>query len=194
MKRRWFIRTLAAAVVILAVMVIAQRRELAAAAFARIEKRCHLLEINAAARATGFDPKFLAAMVYVESRFKPEAVSASGAVGLMQLMPATAREVAARHRLPYTDSELLSPGVNTLLGALYLRELFTRFSDTDVVVAAYNAGPGTVRTWLDSAAADSGVVAGFSVDETRQYVVAVNQSYARLCRCARLLELAGRWQ
>lgn len=155
------------------------RRDAARLVAGYCERHYYVKEIAAAGRRTGIDPGFLAAMVYVESRFDPEAVSASGAVGLMQLMPGTAREVAAKHRVRFSDTALRDPATNLLLGALYFKDLSRHFRDTDLAMAAYNAGPRSVREWLADSA-DTDVAASFNVAETRRYVVAVNGTYGRV--------------
>ena len=77
-----------------------------------------------------------AAVAYEESRMDPAARSEAGATGLLQLMPATAREL----RLDSDD-----PAVNVLAGARYLRQLLGRFGSVDLALAAYNAGPTAVE-------------------------------------------------
>lgn len=125
------------------------------------------------------------AVAYVESRFKPGAVSPSGAVGVMQLMPATAFEVAKRHRVAIKDTEqLLDPGVNIVLGSLYMRELLDRFEDTRLAIAGYNGGPAAVAEWMKSAEKPLRIET-FPKEETRRYVISVEQTYARVCRFSR---------
>lgn len=80
-----------------------------------------------------------------ESRFTPAVQSPAGAVGLLQLMPATAAELAGR---PLTTSDLQDPKRNARLGALYLRHLLDHWQgDPLAAVASYNAGPGAVEGW-----------------------------------------------
>lgn len=88
------------------------------------------------------DPALLSAIVHAESRYRMDAVSPKGALGLMQVMPDTARSLGvAQPRLLLTDAEL---AVET--GARYLKQLQDRFgNDVTLVVAAYNAGPGAVE-------------------------------------------------
>jgi soluble lytic murein transglycosylase-like protein len=96
--------------------------------------------IHATALEFGHDPDLLRAIVKVESGFNTKAVSPKGAMGLMQLMPATAR------RFGVADSAaLFSPGINLQAGArylAYLRQLFPR--NLELAIAAYNAGEGAV--------------------------------------------------
>jgi soluble lytic murein transglycosylase-like protein len=90
---------------------------------------------NAAAK-TGVPLQLLVATAYEESRMNPHAQSGAGARGLLQLMPATAREL----RLVGDD-----PGANVLAGARYLRKMLDRFGNVELALAAYNAGPGAVQ-------------------------------------------------
>ncbi len=93
--------------------------------------------LTAAARATGLDPALLRAVALVESGGNPRAVSPAGALGLMQLMPSTARALGVSD--PFNAFE------NALAGARFLRELLGRYGgNIDLALAAYNAGPGAV--------------------------------------------------
>lgn len=85
-----------------------------------------------------------------ESSFEPTVVSPAGARGLMQLMPATARETARRHSVPYRgESDLNDPALNIRLGSHYYRQMLDRFGNNRILAtAAYNAGPRRVDGWL----------------------------------------------
>jgi len=85
-----------------------------------------------------------------ESRFDPQAKSHVGALGLMQLMPATALRVARRIEAPYSKQRLIrEPAYNLKLGAHYIQQLLQRYSGSPVLaLAAYNAGPVSVNRWL----------------------------------------------
>lgn len=89
-----------------------------------------------AAATTGIPLQLLVATAYQESRMDPQAQSGTGARGLLQLMPATAREL----RLAGDD-----PRANVLAGARYLRQMLDRFGNVELALAAYNAGPGAVE-------------------------------------------------
>jgi soluble lytic murein transglycosylase len=99
------------------------------------------------ARATGLDPALVKGVIRAESAGNPWAVSRSGARGLMQLMPATAREVAQKHDVRYRGpDDLFDPDTNVRLGTLYLAWLRKYFrNDPWLYIAAYNAGPGAVE-------------------------------------------------
>ena len=121
----------------------------------------------------------LYAITRQESAFDREAVSRVGARGLMQLMPATANEIADKMKLPFSTERLTADGIyNVLLGRAYLETLIEDFGGSyALAIAGYNAGPGRVRQWLR----DYGDPRGGSIDmvdwiesiplsETRNYV------------------------
>jgi soluble lytic murein transglycosylase len=117
-----------------------------------------------------------------ESALDPAVVSQAGAVGLTQLMPATAAEVAKRLRIgPITPTTLVDPAINIRIGAAYLGELLARYGrQPALALAAYNAGGGAVGRWLE---ARGGLeldefVEEIPIDETRGYVKRVLRSFA----------------
>ncbi len=98
------------------------------------------------------EPALVHSLIRQESTFNENAVSPAGARGLMQLMPATAKQVAGQLGMQHTNSRLTSdPTYNIALGSAYMRELVDRFNGSYVLaIAAYNAGPGRVREWLQT--------------------------------------------
>ncbi len=93
----------------------------------------------------GYDPLFVQAMIEVESTCRPTARSPAGAIGLIQLIPSTARDVARRSGMRWEGTEgLLRPEVSVQIGLKYLAELEDQFSDPRLAVAAFNLGPGRV--------------------------------------------------
>jgi hypothetical protein len=94
------------------------------------------------------DPALLNGMIWVESRFDPKAKSPAGARGLMQLMPSTAAYLAKR--MGESSARAYDPEFNVRAGALYLAEMKKKFGDEQLAVAAYHAGPGNVKKWVDS--------------------------------------------
>ena len=109
-----------------------------------------------------------------ESAFMADARSHVGATGLMQLMPATAKETAKRFNIPLASpQQVLNPTTNIQLGTAYLSQIYGQFNGNRVLAsAAYNAGPGRVRQWLRNAEHLSFDVwvENIPFDETRQYV------------------------
>ena len=102
--------------------------------------------VDAAAKQYGVEANFVWAIMRQESAYNPEARSYVGAAGLMQLMPATAREEAKRAGLSRYD--LYNPSDNIKLGTSHLGWLGRNFARPEYVMAAYNAGSGNTRKWL----------------------------------------------
>ncbi len=100
------------------------------------------------AAANGLDPFLVTAIIKVESGFQSDALSARGAVGLMQLMPQTGQWVAAKRGETYSAALLLDPETNIRFGTWYLAHLNREFDDAVVALAAYNGGRGNVKKWL----------------------------------------------
>ena len=138
------------------------------------------------ARAAGLPPDLLQGLMREESALDPLALSPVGALGLTQLMPATARAVARVLRVRgFKVQDLVTPDLNIRLGATYLGQLVKQLKNPALAVAAYNCGPGCVSGWLRAAEAKGpaaleldAFVEQIPVDETRQYVKRVLRSYA----------------
>ncbi len=122
------------------------------------------------------DPFLLAALIRQESGFNPRARSPAGALGLMQLMPATARGLQRR----VSRRQLLSPKTNIRLGVKYFQGLLTRFdNDAELALAAYNAGPHNVQEWLRRYPTDNRMLFFDLIPfrETRNYVALIARNY-----------------
>jgi soluble lytic murein transglycosylase len=127
-------------------------------------------ELTAAGEEAAVPATLLAAVAKQESRFSPTVRSPVGAVGLLQLMPATAEELMGR---PLAAEELEDPALNASLGARYLRGLLQRWQGNGLLaVASYNAGPNAVAGWIDARLADAPElwVEAIPFPETRLYV------------------------
>jgi soluble lytic murein transglycosylase len=110
------------------------------------------------------DPAVLAAVIYRESKFQANAKSSSGAIGLMQLLPDTAKGIALHTGgSQFEVSDLWDPEINVRYGAFYLRRLLNKYGDVKLALAAYNAGQANVDEWLANGD-------GIAFPETRQYV------------------------
>ena len=96
------------------------------------------------------DLSWIYGLIRAESVFRPNAVSHAGAIGLMQLMPATGRDVAARLGLTLDDAgDLLDPPTNLIIGSSYMRDMLRQFDGSEpLATAAYNAGAARVTDWL----------------------------------------------
>ncbi|MFI8740336.1 transglycosylase SLT domain-containing protein [Stutzerimonas zhaodongensis] len=134
----------------------------------------HRSSLVNAAKAREIHPSWVFAITRQESAFMADARSHVGATGLMQLMPATAKETAKRFGIPLSSpQQVLNPNVNIQLGAAYLSQIYGQFNGNRVLAsAAYNAGPGRVRQWLKNAdhLPFDVWVENIPFDETRQYV------------------------
>ena len=122
------------------------------------------------ARNHDLDPALLAAVVYAESRFDPNAESAAGAVGLMQLLPETARGIALRTGgTRFVAADLRDPEINVRYGSWYIDHLRAHYDgDVRLALAAYHAGQGNVDRWRQEGA-------GIAFTETRAYVQQVEE-------------------
>jgi soluble lytic murein transglycosylase len=131
--------------------------------------RAYPAEVRQSAGKSDVDPALVWAVMKQESAFDPGAVSSAGAMGLMQLMPATARDEAERLGLGAADS--WSPATNILLGAAHLGRHLKAFTQVEKALAAYNAGGGSVRRWSENG---SGIIEEWVEDipypETNDYV------------------------
>lgn len=127
----------------------------------------------------GVDPRLVCAIIKCESDWNENARSAMGAVGLMQLMPDTSAELAANgvvDRWAYDPSYLTDPATNIEYGCAYLAQLDAQLESTDEVIAAYNAGPGSVQEWLSGGGVITEVI---GYPETALYLMRVNEAYTR---------------
>jgi soluble lytic murein transglycosylase-like protein len=132
-------------------------------------KRCPLparfrAAFEFASNKSGVPLSLLAAVAQEESNFQPNAVSHAGALGLLQVLPSTARELSI---------DLNSPSANVLAGARYLRRMLDRFDSPELALAAYNAGPTAVER-----------AGGPPSEETRTYVDEVVQRWQKLVGCS----------
>jgi soluble lytic murein transglycosylase len=137
--------------------------------------------IEAEAEAFGLDPYLLAAVIRQESWFSAGARSRAGAVGYMQLMPATARGVAARLRAPWSDAMLRVPDANVHLGSAHLAGLLARYAGDDTAaIASYNAGGRPVDRWRRGIPRGDhdALVERISYPETVDYVRSVLRNHA----------------
>jgi soluble lytic murein transglycosylase-like protein len=117
--------------------------------------------IEEASRVYGIPVAFIKAVIKVESNFNPRAVSYAGAMGLMQLMPGTARQMGVE--------DVFDPRQNILGGTRYLRRLSDRFNgDINLVLSGYHAGPGNVEKF-----------GGIPFEATQRYVRNVYSWYLK---------------
>lgn len=118
-------------------------------------------EVTYAAEQTGLDEELIRAVIWTESKYRADAVSPSGATGLMQMLPSTRREVSENCGVTADGS----PRSEILLGSLYLREMLLRTGSERDALMAYNAGYANVAKWQSGG--------GEPFKETADYVVRV---------------------
>lgn len=139
-----------------------------------------LVEREAARR--GLDPLLVWSVMREESRFSPAVESPVGALGLLQIMPATGQMLARRHGVLYTGAhDLKDPEVNITLGVAYIADLLQQYDGRlHFAIAAYNAGPNAVDRWRAGGVDDIDAWAeDIPYAETRNYVRKVLRSYIR---------------
>ncbi|TAN05888.1 MAG: lytic murein transglycosylase [Rhodanobacteraceae bacterium] len=133
--------------------------------------------VVAAARNAGINPAWAFAIIRAETAWQTDAQSGADARGLMQLLPGTASLVARRSGLAYAGADsLYDPAVNIPLGTQYLASLAARFNGSPwLATAAYNAGPGNARRWVDArgSLAPEAFILTIPFNETRDYVTRV---------------------
>lgn len=126
----------------------------------------------------GLEKSYVLALMRQESEFFADAMSGSGAIGLMQLLPSTAKEVARKIGMKFSVQRLFDPDYNSRLGSNYLGRMVNSFDGSYVLAtASYNAGPGRVRQWTNSFGypkksirAIVNWIEGIPLSETRNYV------------------------
>lgn len=140
--------------------------------FTRRYPVAHQEPLAAAARQWHVDEALLFGIIRQESRFNAAARSRAGAVGLMQLMPATARWVARQIPVqPYRPALLAQPEINVTMGAYYFHRVLADLRDPVLATAGYNAGPGRAKRWRGAKPLEGAIyVESIPFDETRDYV------------------------
>ena len=140
--------------------------------------------IRGHARNYDLDAALIAAVIYQESKFEADARSDAGAIGLMQLQPATAEGIAVRTGgSRFRVEDLYDPEINVRYGSWYLRHLLDKYDDESLALAAYNAGQRNVDEWREQGR-------GIAFAETRSYVRRVAELKA-VYRRAYTSELGG---
>src|SRR5262249_17380508 len=163
-------------------MLPAEVRGLPATFWTMLYPRAFWTEVLEQSTRLRLNPYLVLSMMRQESAFDPTAVSPADARGLMQLLPATAQEVASRVTADQVSMEQLhTPAVNIALGTRYLADLLTRYQGNVVLaLAAYNAGPGHVTRWLAQwpTLPMEEWIEHIPFDETRAYVKLVLRNLA----------------
>ncbi len=143
----------------------------------------HREALAAAAKQNELDETLVYSIIRQESRFNADARSHAGAIGLMQLMPSTAKWVARQIDVkPFKPDMLLEPGTNLQMGTYYLKRVLNDLGHPILATAAYNAGPGRARRWRDERPLEGAIYTEtIPFNETRDYVkkVFTNEWYYR---------------
>ncbi len=126
------------------------------------------------------DPFLVMAVIRTESSFRHNAVSKKNARGLMQITEGTGKWGADKLGVDgYTAEKLFEPELNIHIGCWYLSTLYSEFGDTELVLAAYNAGSGNVSKWLGDSemSLDGETLDKIPFKETENYIKKVKNSY-----------------
>jgi soluble lytic murein transglycosylase len=141
-------------------------------------------QIKAAAKKYDVDPLLVKAIVWRESRFKPDIRGRAGEIGLMQIQEIAAQEWADAEHIPTFDHQhCFDPGTNTMAGTFYLGKLLKRYRQTDnpipFALADYNAGRGNLLKWNKGTASTNSEVfiAQIGFPTTKHYVKSVMRRY-----------------
>lgn len=137
-------------------------------------------EVTTFSKEYNVDPLLIWAVMRTESTYRADVLSHSGAIGLMQIMPATGQDIAGRLKVTVTDEDLKKPEVNVRFGAYYIGAMIRQFEgDWDRALAAYNGGPGNVRKWsrdpFVKKQEDFPTVIPY--EESREYITKVMDAY-----------------
>jgi soluble lytic murein transglycosylase len=136
-------------------------------------------EIADSAARHRVNPYLVAAVINAESSWGAEQVSGAGAIGLMQVMPQTARDLAASKRVDkkkFPPDQLRDPATNIEYGTAYLRYLVDRYHEIEMALAAYNAGLTRVDQWAKK---NKDIRQSIECPETKQYVLKVMRGKER---------------
>lgn len=141
-----------------------------------IEKKSHPIEyleiVEKQADARSVPKELILAVIKTESKYRSDAISSAGAVGLMQITPETFKWLCEKNEDKANDPNLLyTPEINITYGVYYLDMLYSEFGSWESALAAYNAGPTRVREWIKNPDYSSdGVLTYIPYKETREYV------------------------
>ncbi len=137
-------------------------------------------EILSASAKHNVEPALVKAVIWRESKFNPNAIGKKGEIGLMQIMPTTARDWAEAQKLGlFAFSDLFNPEKNVVCGTWYLRKLLSRYQNTDdpipYALADYNAGRGNVLKWIQGPATTNSLqfIEQIKFPSTKNYVLSI---------------------
>lgn len=137
-------------------------------------------EVSRHSTSYNVDQAMVYSIIRAESTFNPLAISPAGAIGLMQLMPATAQMLASDLKIDgFTTQMLYDPEINIRLGVSYYDRLLKKFQNTYTALAAYNAGEGNVTAWLNNPqySSDGKTFKIIPYKETSDYIKKIKKNY-----------------
>lgn len=125
------------------------------------------------------DEYLIYAIIKAESNFEPNAESHRGAKGLMQLMYSTAEDISKRIGIELNEDNILEPDININLGTKYISMLIQKYNNTNLALAAYNAGSGNVDGWIEKGTlkSDGSDIENVPFTETNNYVRKILRDY-----------------
>lgn len=135
------------------------------------------------AQSYNVDENLVYAVIKAESNFNPNAKSSKDAIGLMQLVESTAKDISKKVDIQLNDNklkeQLLEPNININLGTKYLAILIEKYQNVEVAVTAYNAGIGTVDNWIEKGIikSDGSDIENIPYKETNNYVRKILRDY-----------------
>lgn len=137
--------------------------------------------VSKEASANSIDPALVYSVIKTESNFNQNAKSKAGAVGLMQLTPDTFKwlQTKLKPEKEYTENDLYEPSINIKYGCKFLSILIQKYNNRRTALCAYNAGMGTVNSWLKdtSISSDGKSLTNIPYKETRNYALSVENNY-----------------
>ena len=131
------------------------------------------------AKENEIEKELIYAMIKAESNFKETAKSNKSAIGLMQIIESTAKEVAEELEIEITKEDLNNPEINIKIGTKYIANLIKKYNNLELAIAAYNAGIGNVNTWIDEGIINrNGTnIENIPFKETNNYVRKILRNY-----------------
>lgn len=136
-------------------------------------------EVSKYAKEYNVDEELIYAIIKAESNFNENVKSNKGAIGLMQLMYDTAKDVAKKIGITIEENTLYKPDININLGTKYISILLEKYGCLELALAAYNAGSGNVDTWINNGTLkkDGSNIENVPYKETNNYVRKILRDY-----------------
>lgn len=137
----------------------------------------YVAEIKQYSIEKNLSPHLIASIINTESSFNKNAQSDKGAIGLMQLLPTTAKWICEINKIDYAEENLFEPSFNIKIGTIYLKYLINKFENQNTAIVAYNAGEGVVSSWLNNTnySTDQKTLTTIPYSESNSYLQKVNR-------------------